>query len=166
MAQIKHSHTLMDTRTRVLVYKQSFLPLVEYVSFMLYLNNARDIDKLQKLQNRSLRLCFDIYNPIDMGIVRLHQMAKIDMLSTRRDVQLLNLMFSLKLKNMYKKDSVRSTRNACHFEFKTEIVHKDIYSKSPFFRGVGLWRNIPFEYQNFTDSKMFKNIIKKHLSAF
>ena len=37
----------MDINTRVLVYKQTILPLVEYVSFMLCLNNVGEVDKLQ-----------------------------------------------------------------------------------------------------------------------
>ena len=133
---------------------------------MLCLNNARDIDKLQKLQNRCLRLCFDIYNPMEIGSVRLHELARVEMLSTRRDIQLLNLMFSLNPKCMYKRDSARVSCNAGRFEFKTEIVYTDIYSKSPIYKGVCLWNDIPIEHQNLTDSKMFKNIIKKHFSKF
>ena len=37
-------------------HKQTILPLVEYVSFMLCLNSACDIEKLQKLRNRCLCL--------------------------------------------------------------------------------------------------------------
>ena len=44
----------LNSNTRILVYKQTVLPLVEYVSFILYMNNKHDVDKLQKLQNRSL----------------------------------------------------------------------------------------------------------------
>ena len=41
----------LDTNIRILVYKQTILPLIEYVSFMLSLNRNLDISKLQKLQN-------------------------------------------------------------------------------------------------------------------
>ena len=75
----------MDKNTRVLVYKQTILPLVKYASFMC-LNNGRDVDKLQKLQNRCLRLCFDVYDPVEMGILRLHELARVNMLDVRRDV--------------------------------------------------------------------------------
>ena len=39
--------------TGFLVYKQTILPIVEYVSFMLY-HNVHDFAKLQKLQNRCM----------------------------------------------------------------------------------------------------------------
>ena len=67
---------------------------------------------------------------------------------------------------MNKKDSVRVTRNANRYEFKTDIVHKDIYTKSPYFKGVSLWNNIPIDCQNLVDGKTFKNNIKKHLNMF
>ena len=40
----------IDKATRILVYKQTILPFVEYVSFMLYLNRNCDIEKIQRLQ--------------------------------------------------------------------------------------------------------------------
>ena len=69
---------------RVLVYKQTVLPLSEYVSFVMTLNNKQDTDKLQKLQNRALRLCYNIYDPRDLTIARLHEMAKVELLYKRR----------------------------------------------------------------------------------
>ena len=58
------------------------------------------------------------------------------------------------------------TRNAERYEFKTDIVHKDIYAKSPYYRGVCLWNSIPIDCQNLLDGRMFKNNIKKQLSIF
>ena len=98
---------------------------------MLYLNNVCDVDKLQKLQNRCLRSCFDINNPMEMGTSRMHQLARVNTLNVRREAQLLNIMFSLKLNNKFRKDCSRITRSTDRFVFKTDIVHKDIYAKSP-----------------------------------
>ena len=67
----------IDTCNRVLVYKQTILPLVEYVSFMLLFNSSQEVDKLQKLQNRSLRMCYDIHNPRDVSELQLHEMASV-----------------------------------------------------------------------------------------
>ena len=58
----------LDVKTRILVYKQTILPLVEYISFMLLINRKHDTDELQ---NRTLRLCYNINNPIDIGIIRI-----------------------------------------------------------------------------------------------
>ena len=156
----------LDTYTRILVYKQTILPLVEYVSFMLCLNKVRDVDKLQKLQNRCLRSCFNIYNPRDMSVDLLHHRARVNKLDLRRDVQLFNIMFSLKLNNKYKKISARVTRNVDRYVFKRDIVHKDVYGKSPYLCGVSLWNTLSVECQNITDKRVFKNKIKKHLDTY
>ena len=151
----------MNVSTRILVYKQTTLPLVEYVSFVLCLNSARDSVKLQRLQNRCLRLCQDVYRPTDMSTVRLHEMARINMLNSRRDVQLLNVMFSLKKSNRYKKDSACVTRNVDRYVFDTDIVHKDIYANSPYYKGVSLWNSLKVNIQNILDKVKFKNCIKR-----
>ena len=156
----------MDTNTRVLVYKQTILPLVEYVSFMLCLNSAGVVDKLQKLQNRCLRFCLNINNPLELSVVRLHQTARVNMLEVRRDVQLLNLMYSLKSNNRFKKECERVTRNVDKYVFHTEIVHKDVYAKSPYFKGVNLWNGLSADLQNQRSGHEFKLSIKRHFDIY
>ena len=60
MFQFGKIKNYINTATHILVYKQTILPLVECVSCMLYLNNIREIGKLQKLQNRCLQMCFNV----------------------------------------------------------------------------------------------------------
>ena len=100
----------VDVSTRVLIYKQTVLPLVEYVSFMMCFNNKLDVDKLQRLQNRSLRVCYNINIPTDISTTRLHENARIDKLGDRRNLALLCIMFDLRQKGMYEKKGNRITR--------------------------------------------------------
>ena len=85
----------VDKNTRILIYKQTILPLVEYVSFMICLNNKHDVEKLQKLLDRSLRLCYDINNPIEISTNLLHVNAKLAKLCDRRTVALMCIMYDL-----------------------------------------------------------------------
>ena len=156
----------IDVSTRVLLYKQTMLPLVEYVSFMLCLNTARDVEKLQKLQNRCLRLCLDINRPIDMSVERLHDTARVDTLDVRRDIHLLNIMFLLKRNKSFCKESKRITRAADRYIFETRIVHMEVYAKSPYLKGVSLWNSLSKDTQLIIDRHRFKNSIKKELSKF
>ena len=64
-----------------------------------------------------------------MGTERVHHISRVNTLSLRLDAQLLNIMYSLKINDKYKKDSTRVTRNIDRFVIKTEIVHKDIHAK-------------------------------------
>ena len=50
------------------MYKQTILPLVEYAGFLLNLNRKHDTEKLQKLQNRALRLCYNAQNSRDVSV--------------------------------------------------------------------------------------------------
>ena len=122
----------IDKATRILVYKQTILPFVEYVSFVLYLNRNCDIEKIQRLQNRCLRMCLDIRQPIDMTVNDLHVNAKIETLESRRSRQLIKVMFNLVQNNKYKKEGVRVTRTLDTFVFDTQIVHLSAYANSPY----------------------------------
>ena len=42
----------IDTKTQVLVYKKTVLPLVEHVSFMLYLSYKCDVEKFNQYPKR------------------------------------------------------------------------------------------------------------------
>ena len=131
---------------------------------MLHLNNKHDVDKLQKLENRCLRMCFDVINPRDVTVQRLHEMAYIKMLDTRRDIQLLNIMFNLKQCGCFRKRGTRITRSTDKYVFDTDIVHLGIYAKSPYYMGVRLWSDLPANWQNTVDKYTFSNIIKNHIA--
>ena len=75
-------------------------------------------------------------------------------------------MYSLKCNNIFKKPGLRFTRNAEHYLFDTDIVHLDIYAKSPYLKGVELWNLLPIDMQNINDGFIFRNSIKRHLDIF
>ena len=94
--QLSKIKTLTNKSTRILIYKQTILPISEYV------NTARDVEILQKLQNRCLRLCLDGKNPRDKSIDYLHQESCVNLLEIRRKKQLHQIMHSLKCNSKFK----------------------------------------------------------------
>ena len=103
---------------------------------------------------------------MEVSVVRLHQIARVNKLDVRRDVQLLNLIFLLKTNKMYRRDGVRVTRNIDRYIFYTDIVHKDVYAKSLYFKGVLLWNSLPLDLQLKPSGQEFKTCIKRHLNIF
>ena len=97
---------------------------------MLFFNRACDVEKLQRLQNRCLRLCFDVYNPRDMSVLRLREISNLSYLTTRRHIHLVKLMFNLKQCNKYMKHAGRETSGATSYNFDTDIVHLGVYLNS------------------------------------
>ena len=163
--QLSKIKRYISVETRLLVYKQTIIPLVEYVSFMLYLNNCHEIDKLQKLQNRCLRLCLNIYNPRDMSVSMFHDNAKVRELSVRRGNQLANIMYNLKQNGYCKKDSDRKTRSSEQQVFVTDIGHSNVYSRSPYYKGANLWNTLPVHIKELPNKLLFKNGIKRQMNA-
>ena len=99
----------LNQETRVLVYKQTILPLSEYVSFVMSLNNKHEIDKLQKLQNRALQMCYDIQNPQDIRIADIHEMARVEMLYKRRMLELLCMIYDARSSSLHESERNQHT---------------------------------------------------------
>ena len=96
----------------------------------------------------------------------MHEITCVNKLSIRRDVQLLNVMFSLKISNKFKKESVRVSRTVDRYVFDTDIVHKEVYAYSPYFKGTALWNSLDAVTQNKTGRLEFKSCIKKKLFIY
>ena len=152
----------VDTNTSVLIYKQTVLPLVEYVSFMLCFNNKQDVEKLQRLQNRSLRLCFNINVPMDFNTAILHENARIDKLCDRRDLMLLCLMYDLCHQGLYERKVTRITRAANGFMFDLMVPQKGVYSKSPYYIGASKWNSLPVNIRKAGNKEQFKQLFRAH----
>ena len=58
----------MSTATAMLVYKQTILPYFEYCDFLIDSCCKKELDKMEKLQYRALRI---IRNPRDISRVDL-----------------------------------------------------------------------------------------------
>ena len=149
----------LKTDTKVLVYKQTILPLSEYVSFVMSLNNMHDVDKLQKLQNRALRMCYNIQNPRDITINRLHEMAGIDMLYKRRMLQLLVILYENRLNYLPDVEILHNTRQAAKDNFEIKRANTVLYSKSPFCIGGRFWNDLPKQTQDLRTKEQFKHAV-------
>ena len=125
-------------------------------SFLLYLNNKQEIDKLQRLQNRCLRMCYNIHTPADIGTIQLHENARIDQLSVRRDLALLNIMYDLRQNNMYRKETARVTRANQGYIFDLKVPNSGVYAKSPYYIGANKWNTLPLNLQNNHKKDQFK----------
>ena len=95
----------MDRETALSVYKTCILPTLEYCSFILDSATVKDQQQLQVLQNRGLRECLKIRNPLDISEDDLHKECNIAKLSKRRDTQLLCFVHKLSKNPNYTVDN-------------------------------------------------------------
>ena len=99
---------------------------------------------------------------MELSTIRLHEITRVHMLSTRRDVQLLSVMFSLKIK-----EREWMCKLYCGpYVFDTDIVHKDVYANSPYFKGTALWNGLDAVTQNKTGRLEFKSCIRRKLNIY
>ena len=128
---------------RVTVYKQAILPLVEYVSHLMSLNRKHDIEKLQKLQNKALRLCYGIVDPRTISVNALHTQSNLRNLSQRREQQLLCIMYDVTRNHPeFIKPNQVNTRQADKIILSTKVATCSVYACSPYVTGCNLWNNL------------------------
>ena len=156
-------HKYVDINTRILIYKQTVLPLVEYVSCMMSLNTKQETEKLQRLQNRSLRLCFNINIPTEINTARLHENVQMEKLCDRMDLALLCLMYDLCKQERYERIANRVTRATNGYVFDLTMPHMSVYSKSPYYVGANMWNSLPINIRNSDSKEQFKQNMRDFL---
>ena len=138
----------LPVNARVLVYKQAILPLVEYVSYLMFLNRKHDVDKLQKLQNKALRLCNNVIDPRTVSVNALHMQANLLTLLQRRELQLLCLMYDVSKTSInLVRETLVHTRQADKIILATDIVRYSVYAHSPYVIGCSLWNKLDADIQ-------------------
>ena len=156
----------LSRETRVLVYKQTVLPVLEYADFVCYFYTVKQRDKLQRMQNMALRGCLDIFSCRDISIIELHNKVNLKPLSERRMSHLLSIMFDNKTRVSWLKDNIRPTRNSLKILFSTDIVNLIIYQHSPYFVGAQAWNNMPSALQDLVVKDLFKQSIKEWVRTY
>ena len=153
---------LIEEKDALIVYKYCILPSLEYCSFILDSATVRDQQRLQTLQNRGLRKCLGIKNPLDITEEALHTAAEMDTLSRRRDVQLIVHTHKLSKKPEYVVHSATNrTRGDMKIHLKVNRPRLTTYKKSPLYRGMLLWDVLDPKVQQIPGRAQFKNNIKK-----
>lgn len=88
---LSHIRKYIDTSTAVLIFKAHILSRIEYRSVLCSGANKSHLERLQKLINKSLRIC--LLKPRDANVYDMHLEAKLLPQSIRRNISLMKLMF-------------------------------------------------------------------------
>ena len=104
-------------------------------------------------------MCYNIQNPKDMSITRLHDLAHVDLLHKRRLVQLMSIMYEKKSHLMHERVVVRNTRQADRYIFDINRVNLDLYSRSPYYVGSKFWNDLPRHVQDLNTKEQYKRAI-------
>ena len=102
-------------------------------------------------------MCYNIHNPRDITIKRLHEVAGIDMLYKRRKLQLLVILYENRLNYLPDINRLHNTRQAAKGNFEIKRENTELYSKSPFCKGGKFFNNLPKQTQDLRTKEQFKH---------
>ena len=89
---------ILDMQTTLLIYKQTILPILDYLCVLVESSTQRKIGKLQPLQNRAVRIVKRLNGYISTeDMIKLHKQLHLKVLSERRKMFMLMLMYKLSI---------------------------------------------------------------------
>ena len=141
----------ISKRVACLVYKQTIAPVLEYCGYIYNGLTCAHQKKLQRIQNRCLRVCLKVR--LKHNILDLHSGTTVKFLGVRYDMQLLTLIHKYVYGGKHDPHSTGIMPKAAPISGRTtrstgtmELVYPDYNKlgsrKSPLFRGVDLWNRL------------------------
>ena len=156
MSKIRKS---INEFTATRIFQSMIAPLIDYGDIVYSGTNNKNLDKLQSLQNRGLRVC--INENQSFSIDDLHQRCKIPNLKDRRSYNMRKYMFR-------QKDNVeivvqREIRTRRHDAVIYETCRPNLekYKKGTIYRGILEWNNLDVNVRNIESFNEFKTLQKK-----
>ena len=149
----------ISERTAVLLYKATILPIFDYNDFYYNLLTAQQLTKMQRLQNRALRI---VFGPKKLSVDEMHTAARVDYLEIRRENHLLALMFNRAWDDQYRDTTARITRQADAILLTVPRAKTAKYAKAPIVLGSRIWNDLPVTVRTAKTKLALKNGIKAH----
>lgn len=159
----------------ILIYKTMILPFFDYINYSLCLCSNKHLTKLQRFQNRALRIC--LCSTRYDRISDLHANARVSTLDLRRQVDILKIMHHKVYQNVNSRISfpynfVIIQNNDLAMSVTRARSGPIVYTDQPrsgrarrsfLFQGVSLWNSLSPDIRNISDPLAFKVAIKRLL---
>ena len=147
----------------IAIYKSKVVPYFDYGDIFLKNISQKTLDKLQKLQNRALRIC--LAQDGRSNVNDLHNTCNINKLEQRRDAHLLNFVYKRAHDEAYTQIGNRELRRFEAPVLKEVRSNNKSFEKSVLFQGAVIWNRQPVEDRNIATHKLFKRTQKIKLNA-
>ena len=122
------------------IYKSMILPYLDYADAIFHKANTTDLDKLQRLQNRCLKICAN--RNMRFSTDQAHKMALVPFLVDRRTSHVLNFMY----KRQGRRDllNTREIRTRAHDAplFEVSIPRCEAFKRSIGYFGSTAWNSL------------------------
>ena len=146
------------------VGKSMILSLIDYGNIFLTILTQEDKSDLQKVQNKVLRCCLDITDPLDMNVLEMHNMVNVDLVDERRTYNLLTMTHrNVKTDKFKMLDHQINTRYNDGNKIELIRPRNEQARRSCYYTGTSLWNTLNQETRQFELSEFkgkIKNIVK------
>lgn len=170
MSKLNHKMLLLckirsfiDSRSAVLIYKAHLLSLIEYGSIFLDGLPLNQLNKLQRVQNKCLRICH--LADKTTSNVALHCMSKLLPLRLRRKLSVCKIIFK-KIRHSpgILREPVRSgNRSSFKRIIQLPIPRLNRFKASLPYAGYLNWNQLPENLRMITDYDTFKRFLNKYM---
>lgn len=156
----------------ILLYKTMILPVIDYCNFCLSPCTDRARTKLQRMQNRALRICLKAEGRTRTA--DLHTRARLAPLDLRREFDILKIFHKKVYSNNRYTDGhtiltveqshdsdVPVTRSHTAPTIQIPRPSNEKFRKCLLYTGATLWNNLPTNLRNMVDYNSFKCLLKR-----
>ena len=141
------------------VGKSMILSLIDYGIFLTSITQE-DKSELQKLQNKILRCCLNIVDPLDINTNEMHNLVNVEYVDKRRTFNLLTMIHNGVKGNEFKMlDHNINTRYNDGYKIDLIRPRNEHVRKSCFYTGTSAWNELSLDLKEL-DLQSFKSKIK------
>ena len=140
--------------TALSIYKSMILPYFDYADVIFSKALNKDIGKLQKLQNRCLKICMGKERRYSSDAA--HKLANVPFLKDRREAHVLNFMYNRKSKvHLLNNREIRTRAHDAPL-FEIPIPRCEAFKRSVRYFGATSWNGLPPDIRNKNSYLEFK----------
>ena len=143
------------------IFRSKIIPYFDYGDIFYMSTHHRTLDKLQKLQNRALRLCMGYHHRCNVDL--LHTDAGVPKLDKRRICHIVNFVYPRSRDPDYVRVVNRNLRNFDTPVLLEIIPNNTTFTRSIVYQGAVHWNAILANERNVPDYKYFKRVQKQKL---
>ena len=153
----------ITTEQAITIYRSKTVPYFDYGDIFLMNITSKTIQKLQKIQNRALRICIEAEGRSNVNM--LHNTCNVNKLDDRRKTHLLNFYFKRAEDEEYCQVGLRELR--C---FDAPILNEIKANNTNFerrilFQGAQHWNSLDVETRSIASINVFKKRQKYKLNS-
>ena len=136
------------------IYKSMILPYFDYGDVIYGSANQEGLDKLQRLQNRCLKICKQLN--IRYNTDALHSITKMPKLEKRRVAHMNNFIHG-RLKNSFVDEREIRTRAHDAPLYTVSVPKIEAYKRAVIYKGSCGWNSLPADLRDIKDQTLFKS---------